>query len=108
MCVGLVLLASSTAFDIFSDVGRETGPPEFGSNPLLGFKVARVSSRFVVMTLFKNGMMEGVVIRDIDTSLISENTGFMFPVREMGAEGKKNGTFHRLEGLKYKGVIDGG
>jgi len=32
MRVRFVLLANGTAFNIFADIGSETGPPKFGSN----------------------------------------------------------------------------
>ena len=32
MCVGFVLLANGTAFDVFSDIGRKSGPPKLGSD----------------------------------------------------------------------------
>jgi len=32
MGVGFVLLAHSTAFDVFSDIGGEAGPPELGGD----------------------------------------------------------------------------
>jgi len=32
MCVGFVLLANGTAFDVFSDIGSEPGPPKLGSD----------------------------------------------------------------------------
>ena len=37
MSVCLVLLAGSTSFDVFADVGGQTRPPEFSSNELAGF-----------------------------------------------------------------------
>jgi len=108
MCVRFVLLASGAAFDIFADIGSEARPPKFGGDKLSGFEVSGVSSGFVIVTSFKDGMADGVVIRDIDSSFVSEDSSFMLPVGEAGAEGEGNGTVHGLEGLEYKGVIGGG
>ena len=70
MGVGLVLLAGSTAFDIFADVGGEAGPPKFRCNELAGFQVARMSGTFMVMATLEDSMAEGVIVRDIDTALV--------------------------------------
>jgi hypothetical protein len=74
-------------FYIFSDIRDEAWPPEFGGDELVGFKVAGVAGCFVVATVSENGFAKGVVIRDIDTSLVGEDAGLYLPVRELGAEG---------------------
>ena len=50
VCVGLVLLAYSTAYDVLSHEMCETQPPEFRGNKLIGLEVARMTSGFVVVT----------------------------------------------------------
>jgi len=106
--VGFVLLANGTAFDIFSNIGSESRPPKLGSDQLAGFKVSWVSGGFVIMTSFKDGMADGVVIRDIDSAFVSKDSSFMLPVGEAGMEGEGNGSVHRLEGLEYEGIIGRG
>jgi len=32
MCVRFVLLANGAAFDVFTDIGSESGPPKLGSD----------------------------------------------------------------------------
>jgi len=108
MCVRFVLLASGTAFDVFVDIGSETRPPKLGSNWLMGFEVSGVSGSFMVVALCKDGMVDGVIIRDVDLALVGKDSSFMLPVGEAGVEGKGDGTIHRLEGLEYKGVIGRG
>jgi len=60
------------------------------------------------MTSFKDGMADGVVIRDVDSSFVSKDSGFMLPVGEAGTEGEGDGSVHRLEGLEYEEVIGRG
>ena len=47
--IRLVLLAGDVAFNIFSDIGGQAGPPELSSDKLASLKEARMSSSFVVM-----------------------------------------------------------
>ena len=70
MCISFVLLAFSTAFDIVADKGGKAGPPEFGSDELMGFKETRVTSRFVIMALFEDGAVERVISRDVNTAFV--------------------------------------
>ena len=62
----------------------------------------------MIVTSFKDGMADGVVVRDVDSALVSKDSGFMLPVGEVGAKSKGDGTVHGLESLEYKGVIGGG
>ena len=62
MGIGFVLLAGPTAFNILSDVGGETRPPEFSRNELISLQVAGVASSSVVVTMFEDGVTEGVII----------------------------------------------
>jgi len=64
-----------------------------------------VSHSFMVVTACEDSVMDGVIIRDIYTAFVSENSCFMLPVREAGAESKGNRTIHRLESLEYEGVV---
>ena len=67
-----------------------------------------MSSSFMIVALFKDGMADGVIVRDVDSALVGKDSSFMLPVREVGAEGEGNGAIHRLEGLEYEGVISRG
>jgi len=60
------------------------------------------------MASLEDIMAGGVVIRDIDSAFIGEDSGFMLPVGEVRSEGKGDGTVHRLEGLEYEGVVGRG
>jgi len=108
VCVGLVLLAGGTAFYVFSDIGREAGPPELGGDQLTGFKVPGVSRCFMVVTTCEDSVTNGIIIRDVYAALVSEDSRLVLPVREAGAEGERDRTIHRLEGLEYKGIIGRG
>ena len=104
MGVGLVLLAGSTALNIFADVGGETGPPKFRCNELSGFQVAGVPGALVVMATLKNSVAEGIIGRDIDTALVGQDARVDLPVGEAGTEGEGDVVIHGLEGLEDEGV----
>ena len=108
MGVGLILLAGCATFDVFMDIGGKTGPPEFGCNELLGFQIAGVTGTFMVMAMLENSMPEGIVIGDVDATLVGQDACFNLPVREAGAKRKGNIFVHRLKGLKYKGIAGRG
>jgi len=61
----------------------------------------------MVMASLEDGVLEGVIVRDIDLAFVGKDTGFMLPVREAGAEVAGNRAIHGLEGLEYEGVIGG-
>jgi len=67
-----------------------------------------VSCGFVIVTACEDGVTDGVVIGDIYTAFVSEDSGFMLPVGEVGAEGEGDRTIHGLEGLEYEGVVGRG
>jgi len=90
MSVRFVLLAGSTSFNVFSDIRGETGPPEFGGDKLSGFKVSGVSGCFVVMTPSEDGMTNGVIVGDVCSALVSEDSTLMLPVGEAGMKGEEN------------------
>ena len=108
MCVSLVLLAESTAFDIAADIGSEARPPEFSGDQLTSFQEAGMTGRFVIVTTLEDGAAEGVVCGDIDTVFVSEDTGFDLPVGEARTEGKRDVFVHGLESLEDEGVAGGG
>jgi len=53
-------------------------------------------------------MVDGVIVRDVDSAFVDKDSSFVLPVREAGVEGEGNGTIHGLEGLEYEGVISRG
>ena len=100
----LVLLAGRAAFNVFVDVGGEAGPPEFRCDELSSFEVAGVTGTFVVVTSLENGVAEGIVVWDIDMSLIGQDAHFDLPVGEAGTEGERDIIVHGLEGLENEGI----
>ena len=102
--IGLVLLAGSTTFDIFTDVGGEAWPPELCCDELSGFQVAGVPGAFVVMATLENSVAEGIIGRDIYTALVGQDARFDLPVGEAGTEGEGDVVIHGLEGLEDEGV----
>src|SRR6266702_3796252 len=108
MRVGLVLLANGTAFNIFPYIGGEAGPPEFRRHKLAGFQIAGMTGGDVVVTTLQDRAAKGVIGRNIDTSLVREDTGIELPVREARAEGSRDVFLHRLKSLEDEGVGGGG
>ena len=104
MCVCLVLLAGGASCDVFADIGGQARPPEFCRNELPSFEVPRVTSTFVVVTSLENGVAEGVIVRDIDTTLVGQDACLDLPVGEVGTEGERDVLVHGLEGLEDEGV----
>ena len=107
MGIGFVLLTSGAAVNILTNVGGEAGPPEFCCNELASFQVARVASSRMVVTLFKDGMAENVIIGDIDTALVGQDVRINLPVGEAGTEGEREIFIHGLECLEDKGITGG-
>ena len=58
----------------------------------------------MVVTALENGVAEGVVVGDIDTTLVGQDACFDLPVGEAGTEGERDVLIHGLEGLEDKGV----
>ena len=102
--IRLVLLAGGTAFNVFADVGGEAGPPELCRDELTGFQVAGVTSTLMVMATLENSVTEGVIIGDIDTTLVGQDARFDLPVGEVGTEGERDIIVHGLEGLENEGI----
>jgi len=67
-----------------------------------------MSSSFVIVASFKDGMANGVIVRDIDLTFVGKDSSFVLPVGKAGVEGEGDGTVHGLEGLEYEGVIGRG
>ena len=108
MCVGLILLAKGTAFDITADERGEAGPPEFGGDQLTRFEEAGVAGGFMVMAPCKDGATERIIGRYVDTTFVCEDAGLDLPVSETGAEGKRNILVHGLECLEDEGIAGRG
>ena len=104
MCVGLVLLAKSTAVNIAADIGSKARPLEFSGDQLASFQEAGMTGGFVIMAAFEDGAAERVVGGNIDTALISEDTRFDLPVGEAGTEGERDVLVHGLESVENEGV----
>ena len=62
----------------------------------------------MIVAASEDGVADGVIVRNVYAALVGEDSGLMLPVREAGAEGKRDGSVHRLEGLEYEGIISGG
>ena len=99
MCVNLIVLACGAAFNISVDEGSKSWPPELSSDQLSGLKETRVAGGFMVMALFEDVAVEGIISGDIDTAHIGEDTSLDLPVSEAGAEGERDVFVHRLKGL---------
>ena len=103
VCICFVLLAGGAALNVFADIGGKTGPPEFRCNELSSLKVA-VTSTLMVMATLENSVTEGVIVGDVNTTLVGQDARFDLPIGKAGTEGEGNVVVHGLEGLKDEGV----
>ena len=88
--VGFILLAYGAAFNVsVYEVGK-TWPPEFSSDKLLGLEITRVSGSFMVMTLGKDRVMEGVIQGNVDMTFVCEDVVIILPVGELRSEGGRD------------------
>ena len=104
MCVCLVLLASGAASNKSTNIGGEAWPPELGSDQLVSFEKAGVTSGGVIVTPAENVAAEIASGGNKDAAFICEDAIGKLPVREAGTEGRGNGAIHRLKGLEDKGI----
>ena len=56
------------------------------------------------MATLEDGVTQGVIVGDIDTSLIGQDACINLPVGEAGTEGERDVFVHGLEGLEDKGI----
>ena len=75
-----MLLAGGASADIATNVRGEAWLPKFGGDQLMSFENARVTRGGMVMVAGDNGMAEVGIGRDIDLSLVSQNTGIVVPI----------------------------
>ena len=55
-----------------------------------------MSSCFMVMAASKDGVVESVIRRYVDMSLVSKDAFFKLPVRHVGMQGNRGGFIHEL------------
>ena len=87
MCIGLVLLAYSTALNILPHELGETWPLKFGGNKLVSLEIPGMPSSFMIVAAGEDGVAERVLQGNIDMALVSQDVIIIFPVREMRSEG---------------------
>ena len=78
--VYFVLLASSTNSDEGTDEGGEAGPPEVGSDQLMGFEEAWMASGGMVVAATENVAAKVAIRRDVDAAFIGEDTINVLPI----------------------------
>ena len=62
----------------------------------------------MVMVAGDNGMAEVSICRDIDMTLVGQDSCIIVPIREMGAEVSRDLTWERMESIKDERVGGGG
>ena len=60
------------------------------------------------MTLLEDGVAEGFIIKNINTSLVGKDASFDLPVGQARVEREGNVLVHRLDGMEDKGAASGG
>ena len=78
--VHFILLASGTTSNEGTDEGGKAGPPEVGSNQLMGFEEAQMAGGGVVVAATENVMVKVAVRWDIDAAFIGEDTANVLPI----------------------------
>ena len=53
-----------------------------------------MASHFMVMTILKDGVAEGFIVRDVHPTLVGEDACFDLPIREVEMEGERNILMH--------------
>ena len=90
MCVRLVLLACSTAFNVFPHKLCKTWPPEFSGYKLASLQITGMTSGVMVMTLGEDRSTEGVVWGNVHMAFVCEDMVIEPSVREVGLEGGRD------------------
>ena len=90
MCVGLVLLAHSTAFNIFLHMLCKTQSPELSRNKLMGLEVSCMTGSFMVMILGEDGVAEQVIRGDIDMAFVCQDMVIVLPIQEARLEDSRD------------------
>ena len=80
MCVGFVLLANRTSFDIFAYKRCKARPPELGGDKLAGFKVTWVASSLMIVATNKDGPSKRGVGGNVNTPFVGEDALSILPV----------------------------
>ena len=99
VCIDFVLLAGGTPTDITLDIRSEAWPPKFRGNQLPSFENTGVTSSGMVMVSGNDGTPKVSVGRDIDVSLVSQNSSIIVPVREAGTESCRNLVWEGMESV---------
>lgn len=58
----------------------------------------------MIMTPLEDGAVKGIIVGEVYTSLVGQDTGLYLPVGESGAEGKGDIFVHGSEGLENKQI----
>ena len=83
VCVGLSLLAISTAFNVLSYELGEAGPPIVRCHKLAGFEVSQVASRGVIVAPGDNVAMKGSSGGNVHAVLVSKKVVTVLKVGEV-------------------------
>ena len=89
VCAQLILLAGGTAFNVFIHKLGETWPPKLRSNELVSLEIAGMTGGFMVVAVGKDGVVEGIVRRDIGMSFVAEDMIVVLPIQEARLEGSR-------------------
>ena len=90
MCVRLVLLAHSTAFDVFSYELYKIWPPEFDGDKLMGFEITWVTSSLMVVATGKDRAAERVFWENVDMAFVGQDVVIILLVRQARPGGSRD------------------
>ena len=99
-----MLLARCAAADIAANIRGEAGPPKLGGDQLASFENAQMARRRMIMVACDDGAAQVSIGRDIDASLVSQDTSVIVPIGKAGAKIGRDRTRESMEGVKDQWV----
>ena len=90
VCVRFVLLAHGAAFDVLVHKLHETRPPKLRGDELASFEITGMTGGLMVMASCEDGVAEGILWGNIDTTLVGQDMVVEFPVGETRPEGSRD------------------
>ena len=105
MGIGFILLTRHTSINVFLDELGHSWPPVSSSQELFSFQVSGESSSLVIMELSDQVQSEVVLIGDVNSSLVGENSSVIRPITELGSELCGEVFVHCLEGFQDNWVF---
>ena len=99
-----MLLAGGTSLDITVNVGGEAQPPKLRGNKLVSFENTWMASSGMIMVSSHDGVAQVGIGGDVNTALVSQDTGIIVPIRKLRAEIGRDSSRESVEGVEDRWV----